>query len=83
MSDMDISKILASLRQERKQIEEIIFSLERLAQGGKRRGRSPLLPIKPRRPPKTRRAGAFLQLEEKLADAIATYRRIQQSADSR
>jgi hypothetical protein len=39
---MDVTKILAELRQEREQIEEAILSLERLAQGrGRRRGRPP------------------------------------------
>jgi hypothetical protein len=39
---MDVSKILAELREERAQIEEAISSLERLALGrGKRRGRPP------------------------------------------
>ncbi len=39
---MDVSKILTDLREERRQIEEAIVSLERLAQGrGKRRGRPP------------------------------------------
>ncbi|HVW10710.1 MAG TPA: hypothetical protein VN519_04285 [Bryobacteraceae bacterium] len=39
---MDVSKILAELRQEREQLEEAIMSLERLARGrGKRRGRPP------------------------------------------
>jgi len=39
---MDVSKILAELREERRQIEEAILSLERLAHGrGKRRGRPP------------------------------------------
>jgi len=39
---MDVSKILAELREERQQIEEAILSLERLATGrGKRRGRPP------------------------------------------
>ena len=37
---MDVSKILADLRQEREQLEEAILSLERLALGrGRRRGR--------------------------------------------
>ena len=40
---MDITKMLAELRQEREQIEEAILTLERLARGqGKRRGRPPL-----------------------------------------
>jgi hypothetical protein len=39
---MDVTKILADLRQERDQLEEAILSLERLARGrGKRRGRPP------------------------------------------
>ena len=39
---MDVSKILAELRQEREQLEEAILSLERLAAGrGRRRGRPP------------------------------------------
>ncbi len=39
---MDVSKILAELREERLQIEEAIVSLERLARGrGRRRGRPP------------------------------------------
>lgn len=40
---MDIQKIIAELRAEREQIEEAIFSLERLAlvHGGRRRGRPP------------------------------------------
>jgi hypothetical protein len=40
---MDVSKMLAELRQERTAIEEAILILERLARGrGKRRGRPPL-----------------------------------------
>jgi len=40
--NMDVSKILAELREERAQIEEAILSLERLANGrGRRRGRPP------------------------------------------
>jgi hypothetical protein len=39
---MDVSKILVELREERAQIEEAILSLERLARGrGRRRGRPP------------------------------------------
>jgi len=55
---MDVTKILAELKQERQQIEEAILSLERLARGrGRRRGRppswmSPEVPVKRRgRPP--------------------------------
>lgn len=52
---MDVTKILADLRQEREQIEEAIMTLERLARGrGKRRGRPPawLAAVKKRgRPP--------------------------------
>ena len=58
---MDVSKMLAELRQEREQIDEAIMILERLARGrGKRRGRPPAWmtasggPIAPRkrgRPP--------------------------------
>lgn len=57
---MDVTKILAELKEERHQIEEAILSLERLARGrGRRRGRPPAwltgageLPIKRRgRPP--------------------------------
>jgi hypothetical protein len=49
---MDVSKILAQLRDERQQLEEAILSLERLARGrGKRRGRPPawLAEIGPKR----------------------------------
>jgi len=49
---MDVTKILAELRDERQQIEEAILSLERLARGrGKRRGRPPnwLAEIGPKR----------------------------------
>lgn len=39
---MDITKMLAELRQERQTIEEAILTLERLSRGqGKRRGRPP------------------------------------------
>lgn len=39
---MDVTRMLADLRQEREAIEEAILTLERLAQGrGKRRGRPP------------------------------------------
>jgi hypothetical protein len=69
---MDITKILEDLRRERQQLEEAILSLERLAVGGKRRGRPPAWILAaqqargPGRPPgsknkkgaKTKRAGA-------------------------
>jgi hypothetical protein len=55
---MDVTKILAELKEERHQIEEAILSLERLARGrGRRRGRppswmSPEVPVRRRgRPP--------------------------------
>jgi hypothetical protein len=54
---MDVTKVLAELRQEREQIDEAILSLERLVAGrGRRRGRPPAwisrLPVKRRgRPP--------------------------------
>lgn len=56
---MDVTKILADLRQEKIQIEEAIGSLERLAQGrGRRRGRPPAwmkdLPKRRGRPPGTK-----------------------------
>jgi hypothetical protein len=39
---MDITRMLAELRQEREQVEEAIITLERLVLGrGKRRGRPP------------------------------------------
>lgn len=39
---MDVTKVLADLRQEKQQIDEAILSLERLAAGsGPRRGRPP------------------------------------------
>ena len=38
---MDITKILEELRREHQQLGEAIMSLERLAAGGKRRGRPP------------------------------------------
>ncbi len=52
---MDVTKMLADLRQEREAIEEAIMTLERLARGrGRRRGRPPawMAEIKKRgRPP--------------------------------
>ena len=59
---MDVTKMLADLRQEREAIEEAILTLERLAQGrGKRRGRPPawMTELKKRgRPPGTKAKGA-------------------------
>jgi len=60
---MDVTKILAELRQERVQIEEAILSLERLARGrGRRRGRPPAWlaepPRKRGRPPGSKNKSA-------------------------
>jgi hypothetical protein len=62
---MDVSRILAELRQEREQLREAILSLERLAiSGAKRRGRPPawLTTVKakrrPGRPPGSRNRDA-------------------------
>lgn len=60
---MDVTKMLAELRQEREQIEEAIMSLERLARGrGKRRGRPPAWmaspPKKRGRPPGSKNKAA-------------------------
>jgi hypothetical protein len=57
---MDVTKILAELRQERQAIEEAIITMERLARGqGKRRGRPPAwmaaLKVKPEAPQPKRR----------------------------
>ena len=61
---MDISKMLAELRQEREAIEEAIITLERLARGrGKRRGRPPawLAEMRKRTSPHRRRRIAAVQ----------------------
>jgi hypothetical protein len=59
---MDVTKMLAELRQEREAIEEAIMTLERLARGrGKRRGRPPawMAAIKKRgRPPGSKNKSA-------------------------
>lgn len=53
---MDLSEMLAELRQERAQIEQAIQILERLARGrGKRRGRPPLWMTNPEAAPVKRR----------------------------
>lgn len=47
---MDVTRMLADLKEEREQIEEAILTLERLAQGrGKRRGRPPLWLVEARK----------------------------------
>lgn len=52
---MDLTEMLAELRQERAQIEQAIQILERLARGrGKRRGRPPLWMTNPEAPVKRR-----------------------------
>jgi len=62
---MDVTKILAELREERAQIEEAIVSLEQLARGrGRRRGRPPAwmseLTVKRRgRPPGSKNKAAM------------------------
>ena len=70
---MDVTKMLADLRQEREQIEEAIISLERLARGrGKRRGRPPawMTEVKKRgRPPGSKNK---LKLENKASIAAKT-----------
>ena len=66
---MDVTKMLADLREEREQIEEAIISLERLARGrGKRRGRPPawMTEVKKRgRPPGSKNK---LKLESKASN---------------
>ena len=65
---MDLTTILKTLRREREQVEEVILALEELARGtGKRRR-------KPRRPPRSKRAGAALRIERPLADALGRKR---------
>jgi len=75
---MDITKILEELRQEREQLEEAILSLERLAAGGRRRGRPPAwiaavrqkaetegpAPARAAKPKKPRRKGAVSESGE-------------------
>ena len=47
---MDVGKVLAALRQERTQIEEVIANLERLEQSrDRRRGRPPAILTTPRK----------------------------------
>jgi len=75
---MDVTRILSDLRQEREQLEEAIFSLERLARGrGKRRGRPPAWMVETKRrgrPPGSRNkntAIAKAPLQTKTASAAA------------
>jgi hypothetical protein len=63
---MDVSKMIAELRQERDHIDEVIMSLERLARGaGKRRGR----------PPAWLKAGGESSEEESTPTAITPKKR--------
>jgi len=69
---MDVTKILTELRQEREQIEEAIMSLERLARGrGRRRGRPPAwmaeLDKKRGRPPGSKNKNPNVQKAMSLA----------------
>lgn len=74
---MDVSRILAELKNERQQIEEAIVSLERLARGrGKRRGRPPAwleeeLPKRRGRPPGSKNKVAAASTDEANAEAVA------------
>jgi hypothetical protein len=55
---MDLTEMLAELRQERAQIEQAIIILERLARGrGKRRGRPPAWLSSTSEPAATKRRG--------------------------
>lgn len=68
---MDVSKILIELREERRQIEEAIVSLERLVQGrGRRRGRPPAWMAQAQAPAKRR--GRPPGSKNKVAAAGAT-----------
>jgi hypothetical protein len=63
---MDVSKMIAELRQERDHIDEVIMSPERLARGaGKRRGR----------PPAWLKAGGESSEEESTPTAITPKKR--------
>jgi len=68
---MDVTKILADLRQEREQLEEAILSLERLAMGrGRRRGRPPAwmtVTKKRGRPPGSKNKTAAISGQKTLA----------------
>jgi len=76
---MDVTKILAELRQEREQLEEAILSLERLARGrGRRRGRPPSWMVEAKRrgrPPgsknKTASSVSKLTQQQKASTAAA------------
>lgn len=69
---MDVTKILAELREERRQIEEAIVSLERLAQGrGRRRGRPPAWMAQTQAPAPAKRRGRPPGSKNKVATAAA------------
>jgi BMFP domain-containing protein YqiC len=53
---MDLTKVLAQLRAELENLNAAIASLERIQQGGRRRGRPPVWPAKTR--PKSRNGAA-------------------------
>jgi hypothetical protein len=71
---MDVSRMLADLKDEREQIEEAILTLERLAQGrGKRRGRPPiwLIEARKRNPEGAQTAVAPVKMPSKVKAAAA------------
>jgi len=69
-ANMDVSKILVELRQEREQLEEAIMSLERLARGrGKRRGRPPSWMVEAKK--RGRPVGSKNRVGQKAATAAA------------
>lgn len=76
---MDVNKMLASLRQERGHVDEVIIALERLAAG--RQLRRGLVAAWLNGPPKTgrlpvmQRAGAAIKVRRPLADAISQTRK--------
>lgn len=55
---MDLTKVLAQLHAELANLDAAIASLERIQQGGGRRGRPPIWPATKTRSPKTRHAAA-------------------------
>lgn len=76
---MDVSKILADLKQERSQIEEAILSLERLAAGrGARRGRPPAWMSEAKK--RGRPVGSKNKTKQDIADQDLTGEATQRSA---